>query len=409
MARAMVDTGAGRLRRGDGSSHQGVAEAPAFRSTGHAVPEGSARSGSLESPTRLASVDAMRGLTVAAMIVVNNPGSWTAGYTPLAHAPWNGWTLADLVFPFFLLIVGVSLDLALARQGETRGRFASLPALAKRATLLFALGLLLNAFPSFSDLGSLRVFGVLQRIGLCSFAAGAVVLATGARGQAAVTIAVLAGYWALLTGQGTVVPTLDDNVAGRFDARWFGGHLYRETFDPEGLVSTLPAIATVLLGALAGRFLRRPLGGAAKTAGLVGAGTVLAVAGQLGDAWFPINKQLWTSTFVLLSGGLGLVTLGLCHELIDRRGRRRAATPFVMLGKNALAIYLLSSLGARLLELCSVGDGASCAPLRLFLYERLFAPWAGADAGSLAFALAYLAVWMIPTVELHRRRLFFRV
>lgn len=354
----------------------------------------------------------MRGLTVAAMIVVNNPGSWTAGYGPLAHARWNGWTLADLVFPFFLLIVGVSLDLALAKQGAAtaeRGRFAPLPALAKRAAILCALGLLLNAFPYFADLGSLRVFGVLQRIGLCSFAAGVVVLATGARGQAAVAIAVLVGYWALLTGQGAVVPTPDDNLAGRFDARWFGGHLYRETFDPEGLVSTLPAVATVLLGALAGRFLREPLDGAVKTAGLVVAGTMLAVAGQLGDAWFPINKQLWTSTFVLLSGGLGLVALGLCHELVDRHGRRHAATPFVMLGKNALAIYLLSSLGARLLELCSVGDGGSCAPLRLFLYERLFAPWAGADAGSLAFALVYLAVWMIPTAELHRRGLFFRV
>jgi predicted acyltransferase len=368
-------------------------------------------SASLESAPRLASLDAMRGLTVAAMIVVNNPGSWTAGYAPLVHARWNGWTLADLVFPFFLLIVGVSLDLALAKQGRApgRGRFAPLPALGKRAALLCALGLLLNAFPYFADLGSLRLFGVLQRIGLCSFAAGAVVLAIGARGQAAVTVAVLVGYWAVLTSQGTVVPTPDDNLAGRFDARWFGGHLYRDTFDPEGLVSTLPAVGTVLLGALAGRFLRQPIDGAVKTAGLVVGGTVLAVAGQLGDAWFPINKQLWTSTFVLLSGGLGLVTLAVCHELVDRRGWRRGGAPFAMLGKNALAIYLLSSLGARLLELCSVGDGESCAPLRLFLYERLFAPWAGAEAGSLAFALAYLAVWMIPTAELHRRRLFFRV
>ena len=234
--------------------------------------------------TRLRSLDAMRGLTVAAMIVVNNPGSWTDGYASLAHASWHGWTLADLVFPFFLLIVGVSLDLSLAsRRGAGVGRFAAserrfsaserrfaaserrfapIPALARRAVLLCALGLLLNAFPEFPGLGSLRVFGVLQRIGLCSFAAGVVVLATGLRGQAAVVTALLVGYWALMVlvpvpGFGAGVLTPEGNLASWIDGRWFAGHLYREGFDPEGLLSTIPAVATTLLGALAGGFSAR--------------------------------------------------------------------------------------------------------------------------------------------------------
>ena len=362
---------------------------------------------------RLRSLDAMRGLTVAGMILVNNPGSWTDGYAWLSHAAWHGWTLADLVFPFFLLIVGVSLDLSLARQSAA-GPADVAPALCRRAALLVALGLALNAFPDFTHLESVRVFGVLQRIALCSLAAGLVVLTTGLAAQVATTAALLAGYWLLMTtvpvpGHGAGVLTLEGNLAGFVDARWFAGHLYHEGFDPEGLVSTLPAIATTLIGVLAGRWLRSGVAGARKTLALVAAGMALAAAGYLGDPWFPINKQLWTSTFVLWTGGLGLVTLGVCYELVDRRGWQRVATPFVMLGGNALAIYLLSSLVARAMELCQVPAGDSCESLRLYLFEHLFAPWAGAQTGSLCFALAYLLVWMLPTAELHRRRLYLRV
>ena len=357
----------------------------------------------------------MRGLTVAGMILVNNPGSWTDGYTWLAHSAWHGWTLADLVFPFFLLIVGVSLDFSLARRAMGAGRRGDvLPALARRGLLLFALGLLLNGFPDYLQIGSLRFFGVLQRIGICSFVAAVVVLATGLRGQVATVTLLLGGYWLLMTvvpvpGYGAGMLTPEGNLAAYLDGRWFAGHLYRDGFDPEGLLSTLPAVATTLIGALAGCWLRSSVGAGRKTIGLLVAGVGLACAGQLADPWLPINKQLWTSSFVLLTAGLGLVLLGLCYELVDRRGWRRPATPFVMLGSNALAIYLLSSLGARLLELCQVTAGDSCESLRVFLFEHFFAPWAGARNGSLCFALAYLLVWMLPTAELHRRRVFFRV
>jgi len=364
---------------------------------------------------RLASLDAMRGLTVAGMILVNNPGSWTDGYGFLAHSAWNGWTVADLIFPFFVLIVGVSIDFSLARRGsQTDAPQQLLGPLARRASLLVVLGLLLNGFPHYTQISTLRFFGVLQRIGICSFAASAVVLATGVTGQAATVLLLLVGYWLMMAlvpvpGVGAGVLTPEANLAGYLDTRLFPGHLYHDGFDPEGLVSTLPAIATTLLGVLAGRWLRSEVASHRKTIGLIAGGVALAAAGEIVGLWFPINKQLWTSSFVLLTAGLGFVVLGLCYELIDRRGWQRPATPFVMLGSNALAIYLLSSLGTRVLELCQVSVGDSCESLRLFLFEHLFAPWAGAENGSLCFALAYLLLWMLPTAEMHRRRLFFRV
>ncbi len=357
----------------------------------------------------------MRGLTVAGMILVNNPGSWTDGYPWMAHSAWNGWTFADLVFPSFLLIVGVSIDLSLSRRvARGDGVRPLLVGLARRALLLFALGVLLNGFPDYSEPSTLRIFGVLQRIGLCSLLGGMLFLWTGAYGQAVTVVLLLVAYWLILTfvpapgvGAGTLAPQA--NLVGYVDDWLFHGHLYRDGFDPEGLLSTVPALATTLLGMLAARWLRAPVDGRRKTLGLVAAGIGLAVAGEIADHWFPINKQLWTSSFVLLTGGLGLLALALCHHVVDHRGHEGLARPFVMLGSNALALYLLSTIGARLMELCQVSAGDTYESLRLFLYERLFEPWAGALTGSLLFAVAYLLVCMVPTTQLYRRRLFLRI
>jgi predicted acyltransferase len=365
--------------------------------------------------SRLDSLDALRGLAVAGMILVNNPGSWTEGYGFLAHSTWNGCTLADLVFPFFLLIVGVSIDFSLSRRlGRLRTGERLLPALARRALLLLTLGLLLNGFPHYSQISTLRVFGVLQRIGLCYFIGGAIFLRTGARGQALIALGLLGGYWLALTaipvpgfGAGVLAP--EGNLVGYLDDRLFHGHLYRDGFDPEGLLSTVSAVVTTLVGMLAGRWLRSEVDARLKTLGLVLGGAVLVVAGEIADRWLPINKQLWTSSFVLLTGGLGLVALAVCFELIDRRRVKRLAAPLVMLGSNALAIYLFSTVGARLMELCEVSAGATCESLRLFLYEHLFESWAGALHGSVLFAIAYLLIWMIPTVQMYRRHVFLRV
>ena len=366
-------------------------------------------------PDRLESLDAMRGLTVAGMILVNNPGSWTDGYPWLAHSTWNGWTLADLIFPSFVLILGVSIDLSLSRRVVREGSESRpLMPLARRALLLIALGVLLNGFPDYSQLSTLRVFGVLQRIGLCYFLGSLIFLRMGAYGQGIAVLVLLAGYWLMLAlipvpGVGAGVLAHQGNLVGYVDEWLFHGHLYEDGFDPEGLLSTLPAVATTLVGMLAGRLLRSRVDGRRKAVGLALVGAVLAIGGLVADPWFPINKHLWTSSFVLLAGGLGLMTLALCYELVDRRGWRRAARPFVMLGSNALAVYLLSTLGARLMEMCQISAGDTCESLRLFLYERLFEPWAGALTGSLLFAFAYLLVWMIPTTQLYRRRLFLRI
>jgi predicted acyltransferase len=375
----------------------------------------SARSLAQPAPDRLESLDAMRGLTVAGMILVNNPGSWTDGYPWLAHSAWNGWTLADLVFPSFLLIVGVSIDLSLSRRiaREGSGTRLVMP-LARRALLLIALGVLLNGFPDYSQLSTLRVFGVLQRIGLCYFLGAIIFLRLGGYGQGIAVLVLLAGYWLLLAfvpvpGVGAGVLAPQGNLVGYVDEWLFHGHLYSDGFDPEGLLSTLPALATTLVGMLAGRLLRSRIDGRRKAVALALVGAVLGIGGLVADSWFPINKHLWTSSFVLLAGGLGLIILALCYQLVDRRGWRRVARPFVMLGSNALAVYLLSTMGARLMEMCQISAGDTCESLRLFLYERLFEPWAGALTGSLLFAFAYLLVWMIPTTQLYRRRLFLRI
>ncbi len=365
--------------------------------------------------TRLTSLDAMRGLAVAGMILVNNPGSWTDGYRFLAHSKWNGWTGADLVFPFFLLIGGVSIDLALSRQVAGRTAPATiLSRVVRRAFLLFALGLLLNGFPDYRALSSLRLFGVLQRIAACYLAGCVVFLAAGAAGQIAIALGLVAAYWMALTlvpvpGVGAGVLRPDTNLVGYVDNLLFHGHLYRDGFDPEGLLSTLPAIATTIIGMLAGRWLRARRDPRVKAIALGVVGGVFIAAGEVVKHWLPINKQLWTPSFVLLTGGIGLVTLALCHELIDRRRWTAPAAPFLVLGTNALSVYLLSSLVARVMELWHVGADETCESLRLFLYEHLFASWAGTLRGSLLFAVAYLLVWMATAASLYRRQIFLRL
>ena len=358
----------------------------------------------------------MRGATVAGMILVNNPGSWTDGYGFLAHASWNGWTLADLIFPFFLLIVGISINFSLSGRLEAgRDHTAVFSKIFSRAVLLFVLGLVLNGFSSYSDLSSLRFFGVLQRIALCSVIASAIFLRTGPGGQVISTILLLAVYWLMMKviavpGYGGGVLEPQGNLAGYVDNFLFHGHLYHDDFDPEGLLSTIPAVATTLLGVLAGHWLRSSVRPSRKAVGLFVAGAVLGLAGEICDRWFPINKQLWSSSFVLLTGGLGLIFLGACYGLIDAKGNRRLTTPFAVLGSNALTVYLLSSLAAQLMELCQLSAGnETFVSLRFFLYAHLFAPWAGVRPGSFLFALAYLFLWLPPMAFLYQRKVFFRV
>jgi len=352
---------------------------------------------------RLLSLDALRGITVAAMVLVNNPGTWRAVYPPLRHADWHGWTPTDLVFPFFLFIVGVSIPLSLGpRAGEGQDR----PVLARvlrRSAVIFLLGMVLNGFPWF-DWATLRIPGVLQRIALCYLAAALVYLATGWRGQAWAAAGLLVGYWALMTlvpvpGYGAGDLGKAGSLAAYIDRTLLGSaHLWQQAkvYDPEGLLSTLPAIATTLLGVLAGGWVAAGRSPKAVAAGLAVAGLAAAVLGAGWGLWFPINKALWTSSYALFTAGLAAVTLSGCYWLVEARGFRRWAWPFAWFGVNALALFFLSTLAAKVLLLVRVGPEAT--RLHAWLFERLFAPCAASlnaslASVSLAWALAYVLIW----------------
>lgn len=365
---------------------------------------------------RLVSLDAFRGLTIAAMLLVNDPGSWSYVYGPLRHAEWHGWTPTDLIFPFFLFIVGVAMTFSFGkRRREGKDRWALLGKAARRALVLFALGLLIHAFPWYDvDLATLRIPGVLQRIAVAYLAASAIVLFTGLRGQIVATAVLLLGYWALLT----LVPvpggvagdlTPDGNLAAWLDRTVLGTeHLWSQsrTWDPEGILSTVPAVATVLLGVFTGRWLRSGRSGRAVTAGLLAGGVAAIAVGALWGQLFPINKNLWTSSFTVFTAGMALLFFGLCYWVIDVRGRKRWATPFVVFGMNAIAAYFLSALFARVIGMIDVGGGVT---LKAWAYQHLFASWAGPMNGSLAFAIAFVLLWLGLMWPLYQKRIYIKV
>ncbi len=352
-----------------------------------------------------------RGLTVAAMVLVNNPGTWRHVYAPLRHADWHGWTPTDLVFPFFLFIVGVAVPFALGprlARGEPRDRVALLAV--RRAAVIFALGLLLHALPFF-PLSTLRIPGVLQRIAVCYLAAALAFVWTGWRGQAAIGAAALLGYWAALElvpvpGFGPGDLGKEGNLAAWIDRTVLGPHIWRvgRVYDPEGILSTVPAIATALIGVLAGHWLRAARPAPRLLGGLAGAGAALVGLGLAWGTVLPINKPLWTSSYALFTAGAALLALAACYWVIDVRGWRAWTPPFAALGVNALAVFFLSTLLARLLVLVQVptADGRT-RPLQPVLFEALFLPWAPPIVASLAWAVANVALWTALAWPLFRR------
>ena len=354
-------------------------------------------------PTRrIASVDALRGLAVAAMLLVNNPGDWGHVYAPLLHAPWHGCTPTDLIFPFFLFIVGVSAALALGPRVDAGGPLAAArAAVVWRGLRIIMLGLLLHALawwllarPEF------RVMGVLQRIGLCFAFVGVVALQLRARGQWTLLVALLAGYGALLLFAsptldklGSLNQRIDTAVLGRFAYEW--NPRTGIAFDPEGLLSTLGALATTLFGLLCGGLLRR---GQARA--LLLTGIAAALVGWWWSRWLPWNKQLWTPSFALWTGGLAAIALAVAHAWIDHLGRRPWGRAF---GLNAIGAYA----GAWISTVLLAATGWM-APL----YARVFGPvgaWAGPQAQSLAFAIAFVAAWAAIVWVLDRRGWYWKV
>src|SRR4026209_850812 len=362
--------------------------------------------------SRLLSLDVFRGITIAGMVLVNNPGSWEHIYWPLEHASWHGWTPTDLVFPFFLFIVGVAITLAFGSRVESGGSKRDLYLkVIKRSLIIFAIGLFLHGFPYFG-LSELRIPGVLQRIAVCYFFASIIFLTTKVRTQVHITIALLLGYWLLVRfvaapGFAAGDLTKEGSLPSFIDRVVFGKHVWAQArvYDPEGLLSTIPAIATALIGVLTGQWLRTEKPRMDKAAGMFVVGAVCVAIGWAWNAFFPINKALWTSSYVLFTGGLALQFLSVCYWLIDIKGYRRWAKPFEVFGLNAIALYVVADVIAELLSLIKVGEGT----LGGWIYDHIFASWASPLNASLAFAICFVLVCLALMWILYHRKIFLKV
>lgn len=366
---------------------------------------------------RLASLDIFRGITIASMILVNNPGNEPATYPQLLHADWHGWTFTDLIFPSFIWIVGVAMTLSYGKRierGDSRGRL--LLHTIRRAALIFLVGLVLNGFPYYR-LATLRIPGVLQRIAICYLVAGILYLFLGLRAQIAVGVCLCALYWVLMTavpvpGYGPGVLEKQGNIAQYVDSLFLTGHMWShtKTWDPEGLISTLPAIGTALLGVFCGRLLRIPMTAAERSSWMFAGGNALIVAGLALSPLMPINKNLWTVPFMLLTGGFSTSFFALCYWLADGRGWQRWGRPFAIYGMNAIAVYVLSGVLARLLGLIRwPGPDGKPLSLEVRIYEGVFAPLACPANASLLYALANVLVLYGVAWLMYRRKWFIRL
>jgi len=354
------------------------------------------------------------------MLLVNNPGTWSAVYAPLRHAEWHGWTPTDLIFPFFLFIVGITTHLSLSSR-ERRGDppAAITRQILKRGALIVLFGLGLAAFPfvPLDRIVHVRIPGVLQRIGVCYVAAALLARGRSSRWIAGLAAALLVGYWILLlavpnpeTGVATWdVP--DASLPAWLDRTVLGGHLWSatKTWDPEGLLSTLPAIGTCLLGVPAGRWLAGPKPLAERLNGLFVAGALGMAVGSVWGWVFPINKNLWTSSYVVFTAGMACTTLAVCLWAIDARGRQAWARPFVTYGLNPMIAFVGSGLMARLLGMIRVPGPDGTTSLQHAIYERLFGSWLPPVNASLAYAVAFVVVWYGILLVLERRGVVFRI
>ncbi|HUS09579.1 MAG TPA: DUF5009 domain-containing protein [Pyrinomonadaceae bacterium] len=365
---------------------------------------------------RLISLDVFRGITIAGMVLVNNPGTWSSIYWPLEHAEWHGWTPTDLVFPFFLFIVGVAIPLAFGRRIESGGSRRDLYLKVVRRTLIiFALGMFLAGFPYF-QLGTIRIPGVLQRIAVCYLLASIIFLNVKVRAQVIITVALLIVYCLLMTylpapGFAAGDLTKEGSIASFIDRVIFGPHIWKQgkVYDPEGLLSTIPALATTMFGVLTGQWLRTARSQYEKVAGLFAAGAVCVVIGWCWNPFFPINKALWTSSYVFFTGGLALEFLALCYWLIDIRKYQRWVKPFVVFGVNAIALYVGSGLMERLMELIKLPWGEGKISLQGWIFEKLFLSWASPINASLAYAICFILVWLGLMWILYSRKLLIKV
>lgn len=372
---------------------------------------------------RLTSVDVYRGLAVAGMILVDNPGSDDLAYWPIKHTVWNGWTPADLIFPSFVFLVGVSMVFSLGarlRRGESRQQIFL--HVLWRTLILIAVGFLVNASPILGvDWHAYRFYGVTQRIALCYLAAAILVLWSNWRGQLIALLACLVGYWAILRFvpvpgfgvPGHDIPFMDPerNLVAWLDRKLMMGHLYNQVRDPEGLISTIPAIGTALMGVLTGQWLRSGASPRTKAARMAAFGILGMAAGMAWDRWFPINKNLWTSSFVVLTGGFALIVLGLLYWAIEIRNWRGVWTmPFLVFGMNAIVSFVVDAMvwGPGYTFTVKGANGAT-----MNWHEagqvKLMSLGLGAANASLVYSIAaVVGCWMLLWL-LWRKRIFIKI
>ncbi|MDA9554694.1 heparan-alpha-glucosaminide N-acetyltransferase domain-containing protein [Pelobium sp.] len=368
---------------------------------------------------RLLSLDVFRGITVAAMILVNNPGDWGHIYAPLEHAEWNGCTPTDLIFPFFLFIVGVAIVYALGTKKASKENHAQIiKSILKRSAILFGLGLLLSLFPFF-DFSTVRILGVLQRIAIVYFFSALIFIKLPPKAIGALLVVILLSYWAMMT----LIPVPDVGFANLEKETNLGAWLDRliltenhtwklsKTWDPEGILSTLPAIGSGLFGVLIGGVLKgNQLNDHKKTIRILGIGSFAVIIGLCWNIVFPLNKSLWTSSYVLYAGGLAAIGLALCYWIIDVKGFKKYTTPFVIYGVNAITVFFASGIIARSMNLIKVHLNGKEISLKGWFYESFYTPYFSSPYNaSVAGAITFVFIWWVILWLMYRKNIIIKV
>lgn len=358
---------------------------------------------------RILSVDIFRGATIILMVLVNTPGTWSNVYAPFLHAPWHGYTPTDLVFPFFLFIVGTSIAFSYSNRKIDSGVYKKITI---RSLKLIGLGLFLGAFlisfPFFKDFSDIRFPGVLQRIGVVFFFAAILFINFRWKTLIGITIALLVGYWLLMTlvpvnGMASTLDRAPNNLANWIDVTVFGSHNYKADYDPEGLLSTIPSIASALLGIFTGLVLISKQ--TKKATILVGIGGSLLIIGHLWDLVFPINKALWTSSFVLVTAGWANLVLALIYYLTDVK-KLQFGSIFRYAGANAIVVYFLSSFIAKIMGQIKVGDTS----LHGWLFNTVYVhDFMSLESSSLLYGLSVVAFYGLLAYVLYQRKIFIKV
>jgi predicted acyltransferase len=365
---------------------------------------------------RIISLDIFRGMTIMAMIIVNTPGSWSFAYPVLRHSDWNGCTPTDLVFPFFIFAMGFAAVLSITKRlqkGTSKKKLVL--QLIRRSAIIFLLGLIINSFP-FNDLANIRIPGVLQRIAIVNLICGLFLIYSEIKVIWYVSAILLSGYWALMTwvpvpdfGPSNLDPST--NLASWLDRLLIGKHVwsYTRLYDPEGILSTLPAIVSGLIGVLAGNSFMKSKNESDKLIYLLVFGNILIISGMAWGLLFPINKQLWTSSYVLYTSGLAMVVLGICYWIADIKRMRQFAPPFLAFGTNPIIAYFGSEIGVGIINMIQIKTADS----NVSLYDWLFVQYQSIGLSpvnaSLLGALIYTGFWLLIVSILYRRHIIVKI